>query len=871
MDIKVGDRVNLPRFGRKNCGVVKYRGILTGIAGSQNKVYLGIELDEPWGKNDGSVGDRRFFTCQQDCGLFVRTKCAVKTRMGPPVTTKKMSVDPNVSRNPDAIGTENAENMPRNIATGGPEEQHGGRKRTSKIPSGKASSKLRKPGAGAPQRPSRSNGARAQLKHEGLGNAPQRGTHRGSPSTEPHTRNSRNITVGNEAEFDDENVGQSGMRKHYSEGSAPDGHQRAPLRTKKSLKAPGSADGRAATGKNRKIRRTFDPTIAKQYRGIKGLKNLGNTCFMNSVLQNINNLSPVRDFFLEPVLCPGEPSNGPREVKEDESKPAETPRNQIRLEKLRLEDQHGSFMNSPMMGTTAGPLTSALGNFIRSMWLNDEPVVVPTNMFNVLCQNVPKFSTKRQQDAVEALRYILDGIDMEAEKKVKQKKKELEEARSGTVAPTNVDGDVPPAPPATPDKDSATAAPGEDEGGTEEKGDGLSAEEIESYGVVAKLFRGELCSEITCSNCGGKSAVQEKFSDISLPLPAKLLKKKMNSPVREGAETRSGLHQCFNHFMAPEGLTDRECDECKSRCDASRKYSIKMAPRVLVIHIKRFAQTMRGFKKLNTFVSYPKQIDIAPYCYEYDDGDHGKTVYTLKGVVVHGGTLHGGHYSAFVKRSPNEWIYMSDSRIRVATESEAMERKGAYILFYSRAHNNEDSKVERVLQGTAGSIADMQRTVVENHISNHIGDSAKGSSGQPVQTFNTPEKEGAGDFPSLLRVGDDCSGNEKSPPAPTPTNYRGKQSLAHMTPTLPTHPNSKSMSGGGRGASTQASAGSRKHVESESNFKHSNSSAVRTNMSATAPAGSTLPVEEILPNLAEARKKLMFLKSRKRVRRQRST
>ena len=59
---------------------------------------------------------------------------------------------------------------------------------------------------------------------------------------------------------------------------------------------------------------------------------------------------------------------------------------------------------------------------------------------------------------------------------------------------------------------------------------------------------------------------------------------------------------------------------------------------------------------------------------------------------MHGGTLHGGHYSAFVRRiktnvgnSPDdhEWVYMSDSRVRIATREEALERKGAYILFYT--------------------------------------------------------------------------------------------------------------------------------------------------------------------------------------------
>ena len=74
-----------------------------------------------------------------------------------------------------------------------------------------------------------------------------------------------------------------------------------------------------------------------------------------------------------------------------------------------------------MMGTMAGPLTCALGNFIRSMWLNDDHILIPENIFNVLCKNVPKFESKRQQDAVEALRYILDGIDMEANKRLKEK------------------------------------------------------------------------------------------------------------------------------------------------------------------------------------------------------------------------------------------------------------------------------------------------------------------------------------------------------------------------------------------------------------------------------------------------------------------
>lgn len=52
--------------GRK--GICRYAGKTHFIDGD----WVGVELDEPTGKNDGLVAGERYFECEQDYGLFVK-------------------------------------------------------------------------------------------------------------------------------------------------------------------------------------------------------------------------------------------------------------------------------------------------------------------------------------------------------------------------------------------------------------------------------------------------------------------------------------------------------------------------------------------------------------------------------------------------------------------------------------------------------------------------------------------------------------------------------------------------------------------------------------------------------------------------------
>ncbi|KAJ2744438.1 hypothetical protein GGI20_002982, partial [Coemansia sp. BCRC 34301] len=50
-------------------GIIRFSGSTEFATGR----WLGVELEGPYGKNDGSVNGKRYFECQADYGVFVRS------------------------------------------------------------------------------------------------------------------------------------------------------------------------------------------------------------------------------------------------------------------------------------------------------------------------------------------------------------------------------------------------------------------------------------------------------------------------------------------------------------------------------------------------------------------------------------------------------------------------------------------------------------------------------------------------------------------------------------------------------------------------------------------------------------------------------
>ncbi len=130
-------------------------------------------------------------------------------------------------------------------------------------------------------------------------------------------------------------------------------------------------------------------------------------------------------------------------------------------------------------------------------------------------------------------------------------------------------------------------------------------------------------------------------------------------------------------------------DDPKNLWRGHRKYKKTISivgeiPDQIVINLKRFQHTAFGSQKISDTVKIPEKIDLAPMIDASLKKDGTSTKYRLKAYVHHSGGVGGGHYIANVNHG-NKWSKHEDSNVTsLSHKSEKSYRNKSYIYVFER-------------------------------------------------------------------------------------------------------------------------------------------------------------------------------------------
>uniref|UniRef100_A0A8C7HQN4 Ubiquitin carboxyl-terminal hydrolase 33 n=1 Tax=Oncorhynchus kisutch TaxID=8019 RepID=A0A8C7HQN4_ONCKI len=423
-------------------------------------------------------------------------------------------------------------------------------------------------------------------------------------------------------------------------------------------------------------------------RGLTGLKNIGNTCYMNAALQALSNCPPLTQFFVE---CGG--------LVRTDKKPA---------------------------------LSKSYQKLVSDLWHKNRPsYVIPTNLFQGIKAVNPMFRGYSQQDSQEFLRCLMDQLHEELKEPLAEPADNDQHSGDGRSAapPSGEESNeaamlIPDVPDSShssrqanrewqkeknlinnlyrgaglsggdlyKDVDTTSeAVPISNQGAIKVQiqgnmPDSLSASAVTSFSspkskrqkkyrsVISDVFDGTIVSSVQCLTCDRVSVTLENFQDLSLPIPGKEDLAKLHSSSHQTSLVKAGscgeayaaqgwvafvmeyikswfwgpvvtLQDCLTAFFARDELKGDNmysCEKCKKLRNGVKFCKVQSVPEILCIHLKRFRHELMFSTKIGTHVSFPLEgLDLQPFLAK--DSSAHTTSYDLLSVICHHGTTNTLH------------------------------------------------------------------------------------------------------------------------------------------------------------------------------------------------------------------------------------
>ncbi|XP_027961323.1 ubiquitin carboxyl-terminal hydrolase 44 [Eumetopias jubatus] len=417
--------------------------------------------------------------------------------------------------------------------------------------------------------------------------------------------------------------------------------------------------------------------------GVTGLRNLGNTCYMNSVLQVLSHLLIFRQCFLKLDLnrwlavTASDKARSPYkhppitdtvyqmnecQEKDTGSAPSRHPTLSLGLSGGASKSRKMELIQRREPSSQYISLCHELHTLFQVMWSGKWALVSPFAMLHSVWRLIPAFRGYAQQDAQEFLCELLDKIQHELE-------------TTGTRLPALIP---------------------------------TSQRKLikQVLNVVNNIFHGQLLSQVTCLACDNKSNTIEPFWDLSLEFP-----ERYQCNGKDSASQPCLVTEMLAKFTETEALEGKiyVCDHCNSKhrrfssksvvlTEAQKQLMICHLPQVLRLHLKRFRWSGRNNReKIGVHVGFEEILNMEPYCCRESLKSLRPEcfIYDLSAVVMHHGKGFGsGHYTAYCYNSEGGfWVHCNDSKLSMCTMDEVCKAQ-AYILFYTqRVTENGHSKL----------------------------------------------------------------------------------------------------------------------------------------------------------------------------------
>ncbi|KAB0405073.1 hypothetical protein E2I00_016557, partial [Balaenoptera physalus] len=369
----------------------------------------------------------------------------------------------------------------------------------------------------------------------------------------------------------------------------------APVQVPLQTSASPAKDKVVSTSEDVRLKEASDSSVKRRpivTPGVTGLRNLGNTCYMNSVLQVLSHLLIFRQCFLKLDLNQWLAVTASDKTRSSYKHPPITDTvyqmNECQeKETCSVRSRHPSLSSGLSGGASKSrkmeliqprepssqyiSLCHELHTLFQVMWSGKWALVSPFAMLHSVWRLIPAFRGYAQQDAQEFLCELLDKIQHELE-------------TTGTRLPALIP---------------------------------TSQRKLikQVLNVVNNIFHGQLLSQVTCLACDNKSNTIEPFWDLSLEFPERYQCSGKDIASQPCLVTE--MLAKFTETEALEGKIYRRRFSSKPvvLTEAQKQLMICHLPQVLRLHLKRFRWSGRNNReKIGVHVGFEEILNMEPYC-----------------------------------------------------------------------------------------------------------------------------------------------------------------------------------------------------------------------------------------------------------------